>query len=146
MKKICIIALISFVLVPAGLMQAQERPSPGAAPYSSADTKDLLPPPTTSAYFQGRLLYRIGEDRELRPPEVVSAPDPPPLKDFRAGTVVLWCVVDNDGKVHMIKVAKRLSMEADMKAVQNLQQWKFKPAKLKKDDVDVLMTVDIVWH
>jgi TonB family protein len=136
---------MALVLVAASVAFPQGT-SPNNAAGSAAATKDLLPPPTTSGYFQGRLLYRPGEDPELKPPEVVSAPDPPPLHDFSPGTVVLWCVVDNEGKIHLIKVAKRLNMEADMKAVANLQQWKFKPAKLKKDDVDMLITVDVVWH
>jgi TonB family protein len=143
MNKLCLVTVLAMVLAPT-ILSAQEARPRGESGAAKAD--DLAPPPTTSAYFQGRLLYRIGEDPELRPPQVVSAPDPPPLSDFSAGTVTLWCVVDNEGKIHMVKVAKRLSKEADMKALANLQQWKFKPAKLKKDDVDMLITVDVVWH
>ena len=144
MRRMSAIVLMAVLLAPVlALAQASARGGPDNA---KADANGLLPPIWTSGYFQGRLLHRIGDDPELRPPQVISAPDPPPLKDFRPGTVILWCVVDNEGKIHLISVARHLSKEADTLAVENLRQWKFKPAKLKKDDVDVQMTVDIVWH
>jgi TonB family protein len=137
------LVLLALVLASASVATAQQRARPAADDQASAG--DLLPPPITN-FYQGRPLHRLGDDPDLKAPEVVSAPDPPPLKDFRPGTVVLWCVIDEDGKVRMIKVARRLSNEADMKAEQNLQQWKFKPALIKKNPVDVLMTVEVVWH
>ncbi len=137
----CLAAMLAVLtIVPAVI--AQEPPSAAAA--ERAKEKDLLPPPPVS-FFQGRPIYRIGEE-EVKPPEVVSAPDPPPLHDFAAGKVVLWCVVGKeDGKAHLIKVAKRWNMEAEMKARQNLEQWKFKPGKKKNDEIDVMMIVEIVW-
>jgi hypothetical protein len=91
-------------------------------------------------------LYRVNED--IRPPAVITAPDPPPLKGLSAGRVVLWCIVAIDGKAHMIKVARHNTLEADIKAVENLKQWKFSPAVMKKanTEVDVLTKVEVVWR
>jgi hypothetical protein len=136
MKKLFPFAVL---LVCAAALFAQ-KPAPAAAP---ADETGLTPPPSVNT-FEGRSVYRIGG--EIKAPQVVSAPDPPPLKDFSAGRVVLWCIVGIDGKAHMIKVAKHYTFEADMKAVENLKQWKFKAAKQKSEEVDVLMTVEVVWR
>jgi TonB family protein len=145
MKRILLLALLVLALVPVSRLAAQQSPPREAA--GAASDSDLLPPPLASPnFFQGRPLHRLGDDPDLRPPEVISAPDPPPLSDFRAGTVVLWCVIDQDGKIGMISVARRLSREADTKAVENLRKWKFKPAVIKKNPVDMLMTVEVVWH
>ena len=123
-------------------MLGQRRPPSKEA--GAEEDASLAPPPMIS-FFEGRPLYRL-TDEDISPPSVVVAPDPPPLKDFRTATVVLWCVVGTDGKAHMIKVAKHDTLEADMKAVENLKQWKFKPAKKKKDEVDVLMKQEVVWR
>ncbi len=136
MKKLLFLLL---AIAAAVTVLAQQKPTP--AP--TEDEAKLAPPPMVNSW-EGRPLYRVGG--EIKPPKVVSAPDPPPLKDFSAGKVILWCIVGQDGKAHMIKVAKHYTLEADMKAVENLKQWKFKPGKQKNDDVDVLMTVEVVWN
>jgi len=114
------------------------------AKEATEEDASLAPPPMISTY-EGRPVYRLTED-EMKPPQVVLAPDPAPLKDFRAATIILWCVVGIDGKAHMIKVAKHDTLETDMKAVENLKQWKFKPGRKKNDEVDVLMKEEVVWH
>jgi TonB family protein len=136
-KTALIVLLLSFLATGS----AQRRPEPTV---STIKESELLPPPLTTT-FQGRTLYRL-TDTDVKAPEVVSAPDPMPLRDFSAGTVIVWCVVGTDGKPYLVKVARRLSMEADMKAVENVRQWKFKPAKIKNQEVDVLMTVEVVWR
>jgi TonB family protein len=134
-------ALTVLLLLCPCIVFAQRRPEPASSTFKESE---LLPPPVTTT-FQGRTLYRL-TDTDVKAPEVVSAPDPMPLRDFSAGTVIVWCVVGTDGKPYLVKVAHRLSMEADMKAVENVKQWKFKPAKIKNQEVDVLMTVEVVWR
>jgi hypothetical protein len=135
---LAIILLLSCVLAGWGQRPAE----PGASEPSDSE---LAPPPTVNT-FQGDFIYRVNPD--IRAPEVITAPDPPPLKDFSAGKVVLWCVVGTDGKAHLIKIAKHYTMEADVKAVENLKQWKFSPGMIKKDkkDVVVLTKVEVVWR
>jgi hypothetical protein len=142
MQKQVLLAILIVALGFGSTVMADRRP--GGPPPDGPKESELLPPPAVS-FWEGRPIYRLNE-QDVKPPEIVSAPDPLPLHDFSAGTVVLWCVVGTDGKAHMIKVAKRLNMEAEMKAMSNLRSWKFKPGKLKQDDIDVLMTVEIVWH
>jgi hypothetical protein len=131
------------ILLLISLMCGFLAPGVGLA-QSKKDTQE--PPPAVTS-FQGRPVY-AADHPDINPPQVLSAPDPPPLKDFSAGTVVLWCIVAGDGKPYMIKIARHLSMEADMKAAQNLKEWKFSPGVTRKKNevVNVLMKVDVVWR
>jgi hypothetical protein len=136
-RSLVIILLLSCV----GLAMAQSS----SRPEEQKPDPTLLPPPMVTS-FEHRRLYRPG-DENIRLPIVLVQPDPKPLKDSRPAKVVLWCIVGTDGKAHMIKVARRDTMESEMKAVDNLREWKFKPASDSKSkaDVDVLMTVEVVW-
>jgi hypothetical protein len=137
-KSLAILFQLSF----AGLALAQNL---FREPEQKSDPT-LLPPPMVTS-FESRPLYRPGEEN-IKPPVVLAQPEPKPLKNFRPAKVVLWCIVGLDGKAHMIKVAKRDTMETEMKAVDNLREWKFKPANDTKNkaDVDMLMTVEVVWQ
>ncbi len=115
----------------------------GKPPEDRIDETGLLPPPALTT-FQGRSLYRVGG--EIKAPEIVQAPEPEPLKDFRPARVVLWCIVGIDGKPYMLRVAKRASLEADQKAMQVVSKYKFKASTIKNQPIDVLMTVDVVWR
>ncbi|MFB3813597.1 MAG: energy transducer TonB [Terriglobales bacterium] len=132
---------IAVVLVCVSAVWAQQRHHPP----EKADVQEegLLPAPPLN-FFQGRPLYRVGGD--VKAPQLYESPEPEPLKDFRAARVVLWCIVATDGKPYMIRVAKHDSMEADQKAIATVSKWRWKPAKIKSDDVDVLTTVEVVWR
>ena len=112
--------------------QPTSRPEPG-----------LAPPPMVK-YFESRPIYRV-TDEDIKEPIVLKQPEPPPLKNYANGKVVLWCVVGTDGKAHLISIAKHMTLEADMKAVGNLKEWKFKPGRKKTDDVDVLTLQEVEW-
>jgi hypothetical protein len=103
----------------------------------------LAAPPMVK-YFESRPIYRLTEE-DIKAPIVIKQPEPPPLKSFASGKVILWCVVGTDGKAHLISIAKHMTLEADMKAVENLKEWKFKPGRKKSDDVDVLTLQEVVW-
>ena len=137
MRRFIGLVLLVCVCACVGWAQ-QERPA-----EEKLEETGLLPPPNLN-FFQGRPLYRVGG--EIKPPQLYESPEPEPLKDFRAARVVLWCVIATDGKPYMIRVAKRNSMEADQKAMTTVSKWRWKPAKMKKDDVDVLTTVEVVWR
>jgi hypothetical protein len=137
-KSLALIMLLSCAVL--SLAQGSPRPA-------SEQEETLLPPPMITS-FEHRRLYRPGAEK-IDPPVVISQPEPKPLKDMRAARVVLWCVVGKDGKAHMISIAKRDTMESEMKAVDNLRQWTFKPAQEQKSphyEVDMLMTVEVVWR
>jgi hypothetical protein len=136
MRKLLFCCLL-FALAAA----AQERPAQSAA---SEAEPGLAPPPMVRS-FEARPIYRLS-DEDIKPPIVLKQPDPPPLKNFGTAKVILWCVVGTDGKAHLISIAKHYSLEADMKAVENLKEWKFKPGRKKTDNVDVLTTQEVVWQ
>ncbi len=140
MKKLFLYCL--FCLVALSAVAQQHRPS---QPPPESETEAGLAPPPMVRYYEGRPIYRLTDD-EVKPPYVIKQPDPMPLKDGASGRVVLWCVVGNDGKAGMISVAKHHTLEADMKAVANLRQWKFKPGRKKTDEVDILTVQEVVWH
>lgn len=132
---------VLFLFLFAGLALAQSFREP-----EQKNDPTLLPPPMVNS-FEGRPIHRPG-DENIKDPIVIEQPDPKPLKNFRPAKVVLWCIVGQDGRAHMIKVAKRDTMETEMKAVDNLKLWKFKPANdtKAKADVDMLMIVEVVWQ
>lgn len=139
MNRIQRLLLLAFVALLLG------QANPLRADKETKDSK-LAPPPSVTS-FENHKVYSA-DDENITPPYVISAPDPPPLKDFSPAKVVLWCIVGTDGKAHMIKIAKHHNMEADMKAVENLKQWKFSVGVTRKDNqvVVVLMKVDVVWR
>ncbi len=136
MKTLFAVALLLACVCPA--LAQQEKP-----PEDRIDETGLLPPPAITL-FQGRPLYRVGG--EIKAPQIVEAPEPEPLKDFRPAKVVLWCVVGIDGKPHMLRVAKHATLEADQKALALVNKYKFKASLIKNQPIDVLMTIDVVWR
>jgi hypothetical protein len=140
MRKLVLVCLLLTCAV--ATVAAQHRP-PVAPPEIESEPGLANPPMVRS--MEGLPVYRLTDD-EIRPPLVVEQPDPPPLKDFAAGRVVLWCVVGTDGKAHSITIAKHATMDADIKAVENLKKWKFKPGKKKDADVPILMAQEVVWR
>ena len=136
--------LLCCFLCAATLAVVAEQKHPPAAPPEIETETGLARPPMVN-FFEGQSISRV-TDEDLKPPFVLQQPDPPPLKDFAVGRVVLWCVVGTDGKAHLITIAKHYTLEADMKAVENLKQWKFKPGKKKDNEVPVLTAQEVIWR
>jgi len=63
-----------------------------------------------------------------------------------AGTVLLWIVVDAQGAVRNIRIAKRLGMGLDEEAVKTVNTWKFKPALRQGIPVPVQMQVEVSFR
>lgn len=140
MRKLLLCLLFCAVALAA---VAEQRRPPTPAP--EIETESGLAPPPMIRYYEGQSIYRVTED-EVKPPYVLQQPEPAPLKDFAIGRVVLWCVVGTDGKAHLITIAKHYTMEADMKAVENLKQWKFKPGKKKDNEAPILTAQEVIWR
>src|SRR5438067_11946591 len=70
---------------------------------------------------------------------------PPYAREQRVqGSVVLWMVVDTDGRVKHVRVAKSLCCGLDEQAVAAIRQWKFDPATNKDGKpVDVQLNVEV---
>jgi len=89
-----------------------------------------------------------------RPPDLVSAPpvliskvEPQYTEEARRaklqGTVVLYVEVGPDGVAHNIKVQRPLGMGLDEKAIEAVQQWRFRPGMKDGKPVTVAATLEV---
>jgi len=89
--------------------------------------------------------YRVGGG--VSAPRVLYDPDPEYSEEARKakyqGTVVLWLVVNADGKPQDIKVTRPLGMGLDEKAIEAVRQWRFDPAKKDGHPVPVMINVEV---
>jgi len=87
--------------------------------------------------------YRVGGG--VSAPRAIFAPDPEYSEEARKakyqGTVVLWCVIGPDGRVHDIRVQRSLGLGLDEKAIEAVKSWKFDPSK--KDGVPVAVQINV---
>jgi len=131
---------------------SQELPGQAIAPQtSSGDASTRL---GSKKERPGRV-YHVGGD--VKPPRVVSSPQPAPSKEevekaragkrvVEAGSAILAIVVGEDGCVHSVKVERSLNREFDAKAVDAVRQWKFEPATRKGTPVSVQLEVKVDFH
>ena len=88
-------------------------------------------------------VFRVGGG--VTAPRAVYAPDPEYSEEARKakyqGTVVLWCVVGPDGRVHETRVQRSLGLGLDQKAIDAVKTWHFEPAL--KDGVPVAVQINI---
>jgi protein TonB len=84
-------------------------------------------PPADTAKPQ---IYHVGG--EVSAPKLIYAPDPEftdeALKARYQGVCVISLIVDEQGKPQNIQVERHLGMGLDQKAMEAVQQYKFKPA------------------
>lgn len=91
------------------------------------------------------------EGAELRvAPQPAYTPDPPYSDAARAalleGTVIINVVIAPDGTVHNARLLHCLGLGLDEKAVEELLEWKFKPATKDGKPVWVELNVEIGFH
>jgi TonB family protein len=97
-----------------------------------------VPPPPSgnineAAYQTGSSdagVYKVGGS--VRPPVAIYAPDPQYTEAARkaklSGDVIVSLIVDAAGEPQNVRVARGLGNELDAKAVEAVQQYRFKPA------------------
>ncbi|MGE5113081.1 MAG: energy transducer TonB [Acidobacteriaceae bacterium] len=80
-------------------------------------------------------------------PRALDTPDPEYSEEARKakyqGTVVLWLIVDENGKPRDIKIARSLGMGLDQKAIEAVRRWKFEPAMKDGRPVAVQINVEV---
>ena len=90
-------------------------------------------------------VFRVGGG--VSPPRALDTPDPEYSEEARKakyqGTCVLWLIVGPDGKPRDIKVARKLGMGLDEKAIQAVRSWKFEPAMKDGKPVAVQINVEV---
>ena len=90
-------------------------------------------------------VYRVGGG--VSAPRALYAPDPEYSDAARKakyqGTVVLWVVIDQNGRPRQIKVQRSLGMGLDEKAIEAVRTWKFEPARMDGQPVAVQVNVEV---
>ena len=122
-----------FIPMPAGrwTMQFSEMPQ-GTAPASGAR-------PASAQVSGSQVLVAAGDGvMQPRPLRKVDPgrPEDPELAQLR-GLVVLYAVIRKDGGVDRIRVVRSLNPVLDERAMVALKQWKFKPAQLGENAIEV---------
>jgi len=92
--------------------------------------------------------YRVGGG--VSAPKALYAPDPEYSEEARKakyqGTVVLWLVVDANGRPQQIRIQRALGMGLDEKAIEAVKMWKFEPARKDGQPVPVMINVNVTFR
>ena len=113
---------------------------------------DLLIPTAPKTPIEEQIaagqLFRIG--RGVTPPSVVDSPDPKFPETARVakfnGVVVVGMIVGTDGVPRDMWIKQKLGLGLDQKAIEAVQQWRFRPATKNRQPVAVPITVEVSFH
>lgn len=95
-------------------------------------------------------VFRVGGS--VSAPLCLYCPDPAYSEEARKaryqGLVVLWAIVDENGRVvpESIRVQKSLGMGLDEEAVRAVQNWRFKPAERFGKPVPVAFAIEVRFN
>lgn len=93
-------------------------------------------------------VYHVGGG--VSAPRVVYAPDPEYSEEARQakyqGTVILWVVVDPQGRPRDLRVLRSLGLGLDEKAMEAVRKWRFEPATKDGLPVAVQVSVEVRFH
>jgi len=124
----------------AGLRSMLARAFP--TPTALGDPRTTSPP---SIVAPG--VFRIGN---VTPPSVLSRVEPQYTPAARAaklqGTVVLECVIDEQGVPKVLRVVRSLDPELDQNAITAIEQWRFKPGTRNGTPVKVSLNIEVNFN
>jgi TonB family protein len=90
-------------------------------------------------------VHRVGSG--VTAPMVVDKVEPEYSEEARAakfqGTVLLYVEIGPDGLAHNISVKRTLGMGLDEKAIEAVQQWKFRPGAIDSQPTTVAATIEV---
>ena len=93
-------------------------------------------------------LYKVGGG--VSAPRTLYAPDPEYSDEARKakyqGTVVLYMIVNADGRPRDIRVVRSLGMGLDEKALEAVRTWRFEPATKDGHPVSVQINVEVSFR
>ncbi|HME00250.1 MAG TPA: energy transducer TonB [Terriglobia bacterium] len=116
------------------------------------------------AYWRSFLSGRLGPDGSEQqpllhvptpghndtPPIALPHEEPPYTEEARKaklqGTVALWVIVDREGKVSDVQIARPLGLGLDDQAVETVRKWRFKPATRDGVPVQVRVSVETTYR
>jgi len=91
---------------------------------------------------------RIGNN--VTPPSVLSRVEPQYTPAARAaklqGTVVLECVIDEQGIPKVLRVVRSLDPELDQNAIAAIEQWRFRPGTRNGTPVKVSLNIEVNFN
>ena len=83
-------------------------------------------------------------------PRAIYAPSPEYTDKARKakinGTVVLSLIVTSEGEARDVRVTKSLTVDLDIKAVEAVRKWKFKPATKDGQPVAVQISAEATFR
>jgi len=93
-------------------------------------------------------IFRIGGN--VTPPSVISRVEPQYTAAARAaklqGTVILECVVDEQGIPKVVRVVQSLDPGLDKNAIDAIEQYRFKPGTRNGTPVKVVLNVQVSFN
>jgi len=93
-------------------------------------------------------VFRVGGG--VSAPRAVYTPDPEYSEEARQakyqGTVILWVVVDPQGRPRDLRVLRSLGLGLDEKAIEAVRKWRFEPAMRDGQPVAVQVNVEVSFH
>lgn len=93
-------------------------------------------------------LYKVGGG--VSAPRAIYAPDPEYSEEARhakyQGTVILYVIVDADGRPRDIRIMRSLGMGLDEKAIEAVKTWRFEPARKNAQPVSVQISVEVTFR
>ena len=105
------------------------------------------PPPPPPSAPPVQTLRRLHHGIQAPVKIVDVAPAYPPLarQSRREGIVILDVIIDEQGNVASTRVLKSVAL-LDQAAIDAVQRWKFKPARLNDEAIPIVMTVTISFR
>jgi TonB family protein len=102
----------------------------------------------SSVSTAGQQALKVGTG--ITPPRVVFSPDPFYEEEARRvgyqGRVVLWTVLDEQGKILDLRIARPLGMGLDERAIEAVRRWRFEPAKKDGVPVRIQLNIEVNFH
>jgi TonB family protein len=90
-------------------------------------------------------LYRVGGG--VSAPRALHAPDPHYTEEAKShgleGVSTLWAIVDTDGRIHKVRVARPLGFGLDEEAIAAVGEWRFEPSQKDGTPVPVQINIEV---
>ncbi len=128
----------------AQFLRGQSRGDEAAELEKRAGAAQTRVPPANPKHSEGA--YKMGGPG-LTPPSVLFKIEPEYSEEARvaklAGTVVVGAEIGPDGVAHNIHILRPLGVGLDEKAMEAIQQWRFKPGMKDGQPVTVVVNIEV---